>query len=228
LLFLKMKVDTRQLRNIQRQLASQVSTEDAVTDVKKIVGFDLAFYGDKAICAAVVIDANTLEVLESKTLVEKVPMPYIPSYLAFREGPLILQMYYDLEEDPDVIIVDGHGIAHPLHAGLAVYIGIELDKPTIGVAKRLICGDVQGDNIIFEDKTVGKIVKTKEHANPIYVSPGHKISPETAAELVRRTVMLPHKLPEALYKAHRLAKKTAQRMSMPEAHDHAPAVAAEA
>lgn len=206
-----MRVDTRKLRDIQRKVAKEASAKDEIEldKVKTIAGFDLAFVDDKIYCAAVVLDANTLEILEVKHSVSRAPMHYIPGYLAFREGPAIMQTYYDLEHEPDVLFIDGHGMAHPLKCGLATYVGVELAKPTIGVAKKILMGEVQNEKLTVNGETRGMAVKSKEHAKPIYVSVGHNISLKNAVELVRKTLVHPHKLPEPLHHAHRLAKKTA-------------------
>jgi deoxyribonuclease V len=107
-------------------------------------------------------------------------------------------------------MIEGHGIAHPERSGLATFVGVELAKPTIGVAKRLLVGEIKEDNIVIENDIVGKSVKTKEYANPLLVSPGHLISIEQAAELVKNWVIPPHKMPEPIHAAHRLAKKVAK------------------
>ncbi len=206
-----MQVDTAKLRGILRETARQVSTDDAIKPdkIKTIAGFDAAFFGDKAVCAAVVLDFKTMAVIESKCLLAKAEIPYIPGFLAFREGNAIMQAYYDLEHDPDVLMVDGHGIAHPMRAGLACYVGVEAAKPCIGVAKKLLIGEVVDDNVMIGNEIRGKLVKTKEHAKPVIVSPGHLISVETAAEIARKCIVYPHKLPEPLHQAHRLAEKMA-------------------
>ncbi len=206
-----MQVDTSKLRGILRETASNVRIEDSLSikEIKTIAGFDVAFFNDKAVCAAVVLDFKTMAVLESKYLLAKAEIPYIPGFLAFREGNLILQVYNDLEHDPDVLMVDGHGIAHPMRAGLACYVGVEAAKPCIGVAKKLLIGEVVDDNVMISNEIRGKLVKTKEHAKPVIVSPGHLISVETAAEIAKKCIVYPHKLPEPLHRAHRLAEKMA-------------------
>lgn len=198
------------LKDMQAQVATQVILEDGIRpeDIKYIAGFDVAYKGDKCVCAAVVLDYKTLQVIEKKVTITKVPMNYVPGFLAFREGPPICQAYYDLESEPDVILVDGHGIAHPMKSGLAVFVGVELGKPCIGVAKGLLVGEAKDDNIVLEGEFVGKLVKTKEHANPLYVSPGNMISIETSAEIVKHCVVPPHKSPEPLHMAHRFADKS--------------------
>ncbi len=208
-----MQVDTSKLRGILRETARQVKTEDTleIKDIKTIAGFDVAFFNDKAVCAAAVLDFKTMAVIETKYLLTKPEIPYIPGFLAFREGNAIMQVYYDLEHDPDVLMVDGHGIAHPMRAGLACYVGVEAAKPCIGVAKKLLIGEVVDDNVMIGNEIRGKMVKTKDHAKPVIVSPGHFVSVETAAEIVRKCIVYPHKLPEPLHQAHRLADKIAQK-----------------
>lgn len=208
-----MQYDTRKLRGIQQGIAKQVKTEDSFDpkEIKYIAGFDIAFLRDKAVCAAVVLDAKTFTVVEKKYSLTKIEMPYIPGLLAFREGRPIMQTYYDLEYDPDVLMVDGHGIAHPLKAGLACYVGVELAKPTIGVAKKLLVGEIVDDKIMIGKDVRGMQIQTRKHARPVFVSPGNMISVETAAEIVKKSIIPPHKLPEPLHQAHRHADKVMER-----------------
>ncbi|MBW3019403.1 endonuclease V [Candidatus Woesearchaeota archaeon] len=206
------KLSFGELKDIQKKTAKQVNTEDTFDEIKYIAGFDVAFNGDTAICGCAVLDAKTLEVKEKKHLVVKAPMQYVPGFLAFREGPVIMQLYFDLEYDPDVIIVDGHGILHEGNAGLASFVGVELAKPTIGVAKTLLVGEEKGDDILLNGEVCGAKVVTKEHANPVYVSPGNMISLKTAVELVKKMIVPPHKLPEPLHAAHRIARKVSKEM----------------
>jgi deoxyribonuclease V len=210
---MKSQISFGKLKDMQMQIAQQISSEDGVKtdEIKYVAGFDLAYFGNKCVCSAVVLDFKTLQVVEKKFLVARTPMNYVPGFLAFREGPPICQTYFDLECEPDVIIVDGHGIAHPVNCGLATFVGVELGKPAIGVAKSLLVGEAKDDQILLEGEIVGKLVKTKEYANPLFVSPGNMISIETAAEIVKRCVVPPHKLPEPLHQAHRFASKVAEK-----------------
>ncbi len=206
-----MTEDTSRLRGILRAIAKQVSTDDKLKtgDIKTIAGFDVAFFGDKAVCAAVVLNFKTMDVLERRHLLFKPDMAYVPGFLAFREGPAILQLFYDLEYTPDIILVDGHGIDHPLRAGLASYVGVELGKPCIGVAKSPLVGEIVDDKLMIGTEVRGRLVKTHQHAKPVIVSPGHMVAVDTAVEIIRKCVVPPHKLPEPLHQAHRLADKVA-------------------
>ncbi len=210
---MKSHISFGQLKDQQMQIAKELRIEDDVKidEIKYIAGFDVSYFGNKCVCSAVVLNFKTFEVVEKKFLVTKTPMNYVPGFLAFREGPPICQTYFDLECEPDVIMVDGHGIAHPLNAGLASFVGAELSKPVIGVAKTLLVGEEKDGQIFYEEQLVGKTVKTKEHANPLFVSPGNLISIETAAEIVKRCVVPPHKMPEPIHQAHRFADKIAEK-----------------
>ncbi|MEM3154089.1 MAG: endonuclease V [Candidatus Woesearchaeota archaeon] len=210
---MKSRISFGQLKDQQTQIAKQLKIEDElnIDEIRYIAGFDVSYFGNRCVCSVVVLDFKTMQVVEKKFLVTKTPMNYVPGFLAFREGPPICQTYFDLECEPDVIMVDGHGIAHPINAGLASFVGSELCKPTIGVAKSLLVGEEKNGDIFYEGKLVGKAVKTKEHANPLFVSPGNLISIDTAAEIVKRCVVPPHKMPEPLHQAHRFADKIAEK-----------------
>jgi deoxyribonuclease V len=210
-----MKVDTKKLRDVQRKIAKEVRTSDELKkeDIKKIAGFETAFVDDKIICAAVVLDAKTFEIVEKKYTVSKIPMQYIPGFLAFREGPAIMQTYYSLELEPEVLMIAGHGVAHPLKCGLASYIGVELGKTTIGISKKILVGEIKKNKIVILNETRGEEIKTREHANPLYVSSGHLISLKTSVDLVKKSIIQPHKLPEPLHEARKYLKKVVSEFS---------------
>jgi len=213
-----MRVNFGKLTEMQKSTARQVSTEDAIKpeNIRYIAGFDVAYLENKAVCAAIVVDFKTLEVVERKHCVVKSPMNYVPGFLAFREGPPIMQAYFDLEHEPDVLLIDGHGIAHPLKCGLATFVGVELEKPTIGIAKKRLVGEEQGEKLLVEGEERACLLRTRAHAKPIYVSPGYKVSVETATEIVKHCIVPPHKMPEPLHLAHRHAAKILERLRNPE------------
>ncbi|MBI4150726.1 endonuclease V [Candidatus Woesearchaeota archaeon] len=202
------------LRDIQRAIAKQAVLEDQVPidSIKKIAAFDCAQLKESLVCSVIVCDYPSMNVVERKYLVKRAPMPYVPGYLSFREGPLMLELYYKLESDPDILIVDGHGVAHPAGCGVATYLGVELHKPTFGVANSLTFGERQEDNILIDGQVVGKVIKTKEHAKELCITAGHLIAGETAAQIALKCVVPPHKLPEPLHIAHRFAEKTRDRI----------------
>jgi len=148
--------------------------------------------------------------LETQTLETKVLFPYIPTLFSFREAPVIFQIFKKLERRPDVLFVEGHGIAHPYGLGLASHVGVTLSIPTIGVAKKLLCGEVGTYSnsrapIIHQGKPVGFAVMPKRGRNPVYVSVGNLITLKRAVEITLRC-MGSHRLPKPLRIAHRLAK----------------------
>lgn len=119
--------------------------------------------------------------------------PYVPGYLAFREVPVLVAAWDGMVDKPDLIVVDGHGIAHPRRAGIATHLGLALDVPTIGSAKSLLCGAVEGEvgplpgdraPVVHKGEVVAMALRTRARAAPIYVGIGHRVSLETAVRLV--------------------------------------------
>jgi deoxyribonuclease V len=202
----KMRIDS--LKKIQQDIAQHIKLIPLDTPIKYIAGFGCATQGKDMTCAVAILSYPELQLIEHKILKKPAPMQYIPGFRAFREGKLILELYYQLEYEPDVLLVPGHGIAHPVQCGLATFVGHELAKPTIGIAKNLMEGaTIQDNSIIMHNKVRGKVVKTKEHAKELYVSPGHLVTIEQAEDIVLQTVKPPHKMPEPIHVALRLAKK---------------------
>ncbi|WP_191906142.1 MULTISPECIES: endonuclease V [unclassified Haloarcula] len=191
---------------------------DDTVDTPLVAGVDQAFVDDKAVSAIVVLRNG--EVIERVSAVERTEIPYIPGLLSFREGGAILAAFAELDHDPDVVLVDGSGRIHFREAGLATHIGVTLDVPAVGVAKSLLCGTPaqsleetypEGTRIpIAADDSVetcpngtgiGHALQTRQYdspnryINPLIVSPGHRVSASTAADLVEATAD-GYKLPE--------------------------------
>jgi len=206
------RVDIRELRQEQLKLAEKVITTDSFEKIKTIAGIDQSHLSDERIISAVVVcDYKTMDVLESKYAVAKPSIPYIPGYLSYREGPVMVEAFSKLENKPDMVLCDCNGILHPRRIGAASHFGILVDVPTIGVAKKLLCGDVQDNKVIFDKEIRAILIKTKEHAKPIIVSPGHRVSLQSAVEIVK-SCLRDHKLPEPIHKAHKLANKLKKSM----------------
>lgn len=200
-------VDFDKLKKEQLKLSESVILKDSFKKVETVAGIDQTYVKDDVISHIVVCDYKTINVIEKQTATAKAPIPYKPGFLAYRELPAMVQAYNQLEHSPDVIIVDGHGIAHPRRFGIASHFGLIINKPTIGIAKALVAGTVENGKIYVETELRGFELTTKEHATPIYVSPGHMISLGTALRLVRECTRPPHKLPEPLHLAHRGARR---------------------
>jgi len=195
------------LSNIQNDLSNEITEQDTFEDIKKIAGADISFSKDNwAIAAVVTIDYNTLEVLEEKTLKIELLFPYISGFLGFREADGTTSVLKTLQNNYDVLMVNGHGILHPRDFGLASHIGLLIDTPTIGIAKQLPPGKYNFETkngikyILSGNKTVGAYIKGK------YISVGHKISLKTAIDIVLKTSVF--KMPEPVRKAHILATET--------------------
>lgn len=190
----------------QKKLSEKINLLDSSDKVSYIAGIDHAFTEDKVVTAIVVVDAKSMVILEKKHIITDINFPYIPEFISHREGPPSISAYRQLKIDPDLIIVDGNGIIHPRKMGVASYIGLMLNKPTIGIAKYLLCGDVSEDTVYIDKEAVGKYIATKDMANPILVNPGHKISLSKSVEIVK-SMINGHKLPFPLHEAKKLAGK---------------------
>jgi deoxyinosine 3'endonuclease (endonuclease V) len=195
----------RRLAKLQRNLAQRVVSEDAYPESGRVAGVDVAYCMDEAFAACVVMD-RALNVLEESTAVVEIRFPYIPGYLMFREAPAI-KAVAEMASDLDILLVNGHGVAHPRGCGLASCVGLEMDIPTIGVARRRLIGNVGKRRggwapLIYEDEVVGAEVEAG--GSKVYVSVGHRISLETSIEVVRMMTS-EGRLPEPLRKAHIMA-----------------------
>lgn len=197
----------KDMKEEQLKLARKVVLKNEYDATRYIAGVDQSFFENKIISAIVVVDSESMEVIEMKYAIDEVSMPYISGYLSYRECPAALKSYSLLEKKPDIIMVDGNGILHPRKIGFASHLGILLDMPTIGVAKSLLLGDVVNDKIVVEGETLAVIIHTREGSKPIYVSPGHRITISKCAEIVKSCLNQKHKLPLPLQEAHRYATK---------------------
>ncbi len=199
-------VNIVELKREQIELAKKIVTADKFEKAETIAGVDQASYENDIISAIVVCDAKNMKVLEEKYAIDKAPIPYIPGYLSYREMPIAIKAFHRIETKPDITIFDGNGILHPRRIGIASHFGLLTDRAVIGVAKKLLCGNLQ-DGKVEMDKEIRAIeLKTRDVSNPIYVSPGHKISLQTAVKIIKDTIK-GHKLPEPLYLAHKYANK---------------------
>ncbi len=197
----------KKLRKEQENMRSSIDLNDYEFD--RIVGVDVAYSGNNAFVALSCFEISGLR-LWDEILETTVSLPYIPTYLSYREGPLILEAISGSSHKIEALMVDGNGILHPEHLGLASYVGIKAGIPTIGVAKNLLCGefrwpDVKKGEIILNDKVVGYALLGGKAKNPVYVSPGNMISLEKAREITES--FMGHRIPEPTRRAHQMAKK---------------------
>jgi deoxyribonuclease V len=211
--------DVATLRDLQRELAQQTVLRDAFPKpLRTIAGFDVGFENDGATtrAAAVLLDADTLEPIDRQVARLPTRMPYIPALLSFRELPALLEALERLPQVPDLIFVDGHGIAHPRRLGIAAHLGVVTGLPTIGVAKKILTGDhgelglARGARVDLRDKrsgeVIGSVLRSKDKVRPLIVSPGHRVSLASAPQLVMQYVTR-YRLPEPTRLADRLASR---------------------
>ena len=205
------QVSPAQALDLQLRLASQVSRRNEVADPRLIAGVDISVNREQGVAsgAIVVLNYPELRLVETKVVSGKLDFPYVPGLLSFREAPLTLAACERLSVTPDLILVDGQGIAHPRRFGLASHLGLLLDTPTIGCAKSLLCGSHEepGDElgscaeIMDRGEVIGAAVRTKPGSKPVYVSIGHKIDLETAMYWVVK-LCRGYRLPEPARLAH--------------------------
>lgn len=205
-------MDLYELKKEQYKLARKVILRDSFTKIKIIGGVDCAQTKDKLIACVIVCEFPSLKMIEKQTAVLSDPLPYKPGFLAYREMPAIIEAFNKLEQEPDLILVDGSGILHLRRLGMASHLGLALNKPTIGVTKKFPIGRTEKRKIYLDKDLVGFEVETREHANPLYISPGHLVSLGTTLNTIQQTIKPPHKLPEPLHLAHRFAKKEMEKL----------------
>jgi len=204
-------MDLERLREEQTRLAKKVSLKDGFKEIKRVAGFDLAFSGKEIFCAGVVLDYETLDVVEKRVVKTKEKFPYIPTFLSYREFPAILKTYMRLKKKPDLIFMDGQGICHPRGLGLASHVGVLLNKPSIGVAKSRLCGEFKepksgkSEKILFGKKHVGWVFRDK--FKPVFISPGHRVSLRGSLEITLNCLKN-YRIPEPLRLAHLYAEET--------------------
>lgn len=214
--------DIATARAAQLALAARVVTVDALPKVALIAGVDISsqrFDAHNLIHAGIVVlHWPGLEPAETAAATATACMPYVPGYLGFREVPALRAAWAKLKVRPDLVMVDGHGVAHPRRFGVATHLGVVLDVPTIGVAKSPLVGqpetplgEAPGDTapLVWKGARIGTVLRTRRRANPLWISPGHRISLQTAVEWVRRCG-LGYRLPEPTRLAH-LAANDARR-----------------
>jgi deoxyribonuclease V len=179
-------------------------------------GADAAYdrSGKRVYGALVVLTYPGLTLVEEAALEGPCPFPYIPGLLSFREAPIILELWKKLVRRPEVLLLDGQGIAHPRGLGLATHLGILLDIPTIGVAKSKLVGEGEEPGrkagaatpLCWQGQAVGWILRTRPGIKPLYVSPGHRISLADCREIVMGCVR-GYRVPEPLRRADRLSRQ---------------------
>ena len=183
---------------LQERLREKVVLEDRFESIRYVAGADLAFDPETnlAFAGVIVYRLPELEEVERQMARQKLRFPYIPGLLSFRECPVLNAAFARLKIDPDLILIDGHGRAHPRLFGIACHVGVMFDKPTIGCAKSLLVGEYSEPDLkcgassplIFHGERVGTVLRTRDNVKPIFVTQGHRVSLDSAVKLVQQTL----------------------------------------
>lgn len=200
-------MDLASLRAQQLDLAASVIREDnLVRNPPKIIGgADVGFEegGEVTRAAMVLLKYPSLELVEYQVARIATTMPYIPGFLSFREAPALMAVWQLLSQKPDLLFVDGHGISHPRRLGVASHFGLLVDVPTIGVAKKRLCGKFEPLSpepgalapLIDKGEQLAWVWRSKARCNPLFISTGHRVSQDSALTWVQRC-MKGYRLPE--------------------------------
>ena len=209
-------VSPKEAAAIQNDLRQAVIREDRLEEPHRVAGIDVGFEagGKTARAAVVVLSFPELVVLETSMRRRVVGFPYVPGLLSFREAPVILEALASLRNPPELLMVDGQGLAHPRRFGLACHLGVLSGCASVGIAKsRLVgehasLGEERGDwqPLVDRAEVVGAALRTRAGSKPVFVSIGHNVTLETAIELVMRCTTK-YRLPEATRLAHNLASR---------------------
>jgi deoxyribonuclease V len=211
-------VSAEQAKQIQQDLSKRVILDDGFAKIDRIAGVAVLFSKDQkeVFVGCVALSLPGLGVLDESSIKRKVVFPYAPGFFAFSAGPAILAALEKMEK-ADLIMFPGRGVVHPRGLGLASHLGVLLDVPTIAISKTPLWGDlpepasrrgaftlVKGE----ERKCIGAVVRTREKTKAVFVTPGHRISVQTAVKIA--LVCCPkYRIPEPLRLAHALAKRAA-------------------
>ena len=203
----------------QRALAARVTRTDELPDpVRFVGGCDVAYFEkqDRMIGAVTVLDARTLEVVESAYHDTEITFPYIPGLFSFREIPTLVAAYRALVLKPDLLICDGHGVAHPQGLGMASHLGLILNTPTVGCAKSRLVGEWDREGLderkgatvplLHGGREIGRILRSRHAVRPLFVSTGHRVSLDTAVRWVLRATPS-YRLPETTRSADQLVNR---------------------
>lgn len=202
-------------RQLQQRLRASVVTEGDPGRPRLVAGVDVHVAERSGLtwAALALLDGNTLELVESVLAARPTSFPYVPGYLSFREIPAVLAAFALLRELPDLVMVDGQGIAHPRGLGIAAHLGVLTGLPTIGVAKSRLYGRHEEpgrakgseEPLLARGRRIGTVLRSREGVRPLYVSVGHRIALEPAVALVL-AMTTRYRLPEPTRQADKLSR----------------------
>lgn len=196
---------------LQQQLRSEIVLEPLPGPVRIIGGADISFnkYSEVIYAGIVLLRWPDLQVIHTESVVSRTRFPYIPGLLAFREVPALYEVWEKLPQKPDVLVLDGHGIAHPRRMGIAAHFGVVVKSPTIGCAKSLLTGRYEEPEdrpmaespLMHQNELIGTVLRTKKRCLPVFVSPGYGITMAESVDLIRNCTGK-YRIPEPTRLAH--------------------------
>jgi deoxyribonuclease V len=215
-------IDPTEAKKIQEMLRHHCIVERTIDicEIRHVAGADAAYAQDTIYAAVVVMTFPGLEIVEKTCTVQEIPYPYIPGLLSFREGPAILDAFSSLTTVPDLILINGHGYAHPRRVGIASHVGLVLDVPSIGVAQRLLTGNValpdaahgSTEPVLDKSEIIGMAVRTVKGAKPVFISAGHKVDLAQAVDIALKTTKI-HRITEPIWHADLLSRQCRNKQS---------------
>ncbi|MFQ5482522.1 MAG: deoxyribonuclease V [Nitrospinaceae bacterium] len=211
-------LSTKEAADLQTRLAAKVIPKTGWPRPPRLLaGCDIsvARHSKTGHAGVVLLEAGTLETVGEFTLTGSLPFPYVPGLLSFREGPLLIELFKQVQPSPDLIFFDGQGLAHPRRLGLASHLGLFLNAPALGCAKSRLVGHYQDPAqrqgarsplVDGQGESIGAVLRTREGCKPIFVSVGHRIDLETAVDWTLRATG-PYRIPEPTRRTHLLVTR---------------------
>jgi len=211
------ELSAREAVALQKTLAEHIEVAGGMPrQLRRVAGVDVSYRrsGGQFHAAVVVLDYQSMAILETATTSGEVTFPYVPGLLSFRELPILLKAFRNLSIPPDLILADAQGVAHPRRLGLASHLGLWLNLPTVGCAKSCLCGVAALPEVergawtpLYDHgEIVGRVVRTKARVKPLYISAGHKINLQAAVKVVLQCCR-GYRLPEPIRQAHLLSNR---------------------
>jgi len=210
----KYNINIKKLEDEQIKLAEQLDLKDKIdfSLADRFGAVETIFIKNKILCCIIVCDKN-YEILDRAYVLDKVTFPYIAGFRAYRELSAMIKTYVKLNEKPDIIFIQGQGIIHP-RLGLASHFSLNIGVPSIGISNSVINCKIKEENIFSNGKKTGKVLISKPQSKPMYISPGNHISLNTAYELCKKFINLPHKLPEPMYLAGKYSREVKKELGI--------------
>lgn len=206
---------------IQNEMRARLALHDDYGELRLIAGVDVGFDTQRDMCKAAVVMLRfpDMEIVDQTSVLYAAGFPYVPGLLSFREAPAIMAALNDLAEMPDLLMVDGHGIAHPRRLGVAAHIGLLTGLPSVGVAKSVLCGtyEMPGPErgaqspLRHKGEIIGTALRSRSFIKPVFVSPGHRVSQEGAVRITLQCLGR-YRLPEPTRLADKLSKAGAAQL----------------